>query len=132
MKSKNEIAKQLTAYWKEYLEKEGFEIRKNQAEDFILRTYKYKGTNFKTVVMCLTHPYYFSYFLNFISERKKVLKSFWRFSSKLLKFKILLKEGTIDQTDWDKYVSEYLQHTLGSHSEESKHLITYEVLKYLK
>jgi len=128
---KSKIIELLSPYWKEYLKKRGLEIQKIQAQRFIEKSNSLLKLDTKTFYCFLSDPYYLSHYLNFKISREQTLKNFWRFSSSLADFKISEMRGILEAKEWDKFINEYLDTTLGSQNDETRFLVISEILKFI-
>lgn len=125
---KQKMIVMLSPYWKEHLEKKGLKVVREQVKIFHSETTQIKKINWLTIISFLTHPYYLSYYVSFVASRRKVLRSFWRFSNALCKMRLAYDQQILTKEEWDNYLTQYLEGTLESENRESKILVWSEVL----
>lgn len=129
---KETIANILHPYWKEYLQEKGIEQHKKLVEDFNAELVQAQSLNLKTFISFAIQPDHLFNYISFQRSKREVLKSFWRFSTALLKIKDAHTKGTFTMDEWNKYLTEYFEGTLGSANIQSRLLITSEVLKFIE
>lgn len=125
---KEKIIAILTPFWKEHLEKKGLILVREQVKVFHTEMKRIQKVNLVTILSFLTHPYHLSYYVSLLTTRRRVLRSFWRFSTALCKIRKAYDQKILSTDEWNDYLTQYFQGTLESENRESNLFILSEVL----
>ncbi len=102
------------------------EVRRFEAE-----TADLEKLSWAKIISFFTSPYHLSYYYSFKKERRRTLKSFWRFSAALSDIKIAHNKQIISTKEWDDYLEQYIKGTFDSENEQSRLLIMSEVVSLI-